>query len=119
MACRISGAFIIRQAILVLILRKDIHRLGAAAALVLQMNVLHIAVDAQFHPDDQFVPYLQSPLDSLKFRPTTGAFLREQTFLQLERSPLVRCYLGHVLEVLPMETAPSDTLVDFLDADLP
>src|SRR5262245_62082582 len=51
----VARAFVIGEAVLVFVLAEHVHRLGAAAALVLEMDVFHVAIDAQLDADDQFV----------------------------------------------------------------
>ena len=53
--------FVVAQAVLVLVARQHVHRLGAAAAVVLQVDVLHVAVRAQHDAHHEFVADRQRP----------------------------------------------------------
>ena len=55
---RIAGRLVITETILILVSGKNVHGLGATTAMILQMDVLHIAVGAKFDPDDQFITHL-------------------------------------------------------------
>ena len=48
-------ALVVAQAVLVLVPRQHVHRLGAAAAMVLQVDVLHVAIGAQHDPHHELV----------------------------------------------------------------
>ncbi len=55
---RVAGGLVITETILILVSGKNVHGLGAAAAMILHVDVLHVAIGAQFDPDDQFVAHL-------------------------------------------------------------
>ena len=54
-ARRVLRDLVVRQPVLVLVPDQHVHRLGAAAAVVLQVDVLHVPVRPQDHPHDQLV----------------------------------------------------------------
>src|SRR5689334_23920028 len=56
MTRNIAGAFVVRQAILVFVLRKHVHRLRPTPPLVLEMDVFHVAIHAEFDSHPKLVP---------------------------------------------------------------
>ena len=60
---RVAGHVVIPEAVLILVLAEHVGGLGAAAALVLHVDVLHIAIGAEHEAHDEFVTGLESAAD--------------------------------------------------------
>ena len=63
-------------------------------------------------------PTASGPSTGSQHRALLGVLLDVERLLQLQRRAFVGRHLGHVLEVLPVDAAPGDALVDLLHRDL-
>ena len=60
---RVPGGFVITKPVLILVTGKDVNRFGTASAVILDVNVFHIAIGAKLDPDDQLVPHRNRSAD--------------------------------------------------------
>lgn len=118
MARRVAGRFVVAKAILVTVAREDVHRFGAAAAVIAEVDVFEVAVAFEDDANDEFVTDLGlglSPFaDPLEDRACVADPFEVELFGQLERRRFIGSDLADVLEVLPMDAPPSDPGSAFL-----
>ncbi len=107
----IPRGFVVAQAVLPPVAGKHAHRLGAAAAAVFKMHVLHVPVRAQHDPRHQLIADAHRIADGHQLRPRRRILLHVQVLANHQRRCLMGRNFAHVLQVLPVHAAPGNPLV--------